>query len=287
MKLAVVSGKGGTGKSSITASFISLAKKVIAIDCDVDASNLYLIYDCQVEETEHFTSGYTAYIDKERCVSCAKCYDSCHFNAIENIRGGFTVNEIVCEGCGICEYICPNDAVKMIKSDGSIMYSGKFRYGHMFYGRLAPGEENSGKFIDVIRARADDFYDKSREYEHIIIDGPPGIGCPVISTLSGMEKVVIVTEPTMSGFSDLKRIYEVAANFTKSIFIIINKCDIGGNYGIVIEEWCKEKNINIAGKIPFDKIMVQAMINKQSITEYAPENKCSYEIKKAFKKLFF
>lgn len=284
MKIAVISGKGGTGKSSITADFIAQSKDTFAIDCDVDAANLYLLFDQQVEERGSYVSGEHPEIDPEICTACGACIDHCHYNALSMVGDRVMVDEIACEGCELCSRICPVDAITMHHDHESSMYYGPFRFGYMARARLYPGEENSGKLINELRSRADELM-KEKGYDHMIMDGPPGIGCPVISTITGVDMIVMCTEPTRSGMEDLMRVAELAEEFCSKRAVVINKYDLDETCTSLIEDWCREKNIPVVGKVPFDKRMVEAMINKQSISEYAPESECTLVLQDALKKI--
>lgn len=285
MEIAFLSGKGGTGKSSICSAFISLGEKVIAVDCDVDAANMYLIFPPENTIETKYISGKNAIILQDKCIQCGICKELCQFDAISIIDGIYNIDSVSCDGCALCFRECPNKAIEMINSEDSKLYYGDFRYGYIIYGRLSPGEENSGKFINVVRSLAKE---KSKEFsiDKIIIDGPPGIGCPFISTITGVDKVVIVTEPSMSGIVDLKRTIHVAKNFTNDIYIIINKYDLNLDVTNQIKEYCIEENLEIIACLPFDREIVDAMINKQSIIEYNNESDTSKILKKAYQIVF-
>lgn len=267
MEIAFLSGKGGTGKSSICSAFISLANNVIAVDSDVDAANLYLIFSANNITQTNYISGKNAIINTDKCIKCGLCKTLCQFDAINIIEGDYQIDPISCDGCAICYRKCPREAIDMVHSDESKLYVGGFKYGLLIYGRLAPGEENSGKFISVIRDLA---HKKAKEksIDKIIIDGPPGIGCPFMSTITGVDKVVIVTEASKSAFLDLKRALEVAREYLKQIYVILNKYDLNNEVSNEIQLYCDKLNIPIVAKIPFDKEIVYAMVNKQTIIEY-------------------
>jgi len=284
MEIAIISGKGGTGKSSISAAFATLNGKVVLADCDVDAANLYLIFNPSHEEEVIYISGSKAVIDYELCTKCRLCMNYCRFDAISFINDNVTISEIACDGCVLCSRICPENAIKMVANDKSRMYSGSFRNGKMVYGRLAPGEENSGKLVNMVREKAKQIA-KENELETIILDGPPGIGCPVISTLIGVDKVVIVTEPTISGLHDMQRIMGIVQKFNLKAYIIINKHDLNDSISVRIKKWCKENNITISGKLPFDKQITEAMVHAKSITELNPDLDISKKIEIIWNKI--
>ncbi len=284
MEIAVISGKGGTGKSSISAAFATLERNVVIADCDVDAANLYILFNPTHEKKEIFVSGHKAVIDKEICTNCGQCINYCRFDAIHTYNGEVVIDETACDGCKLCSLICPTEAISMIPEDKSRLYSGTFRNGKMVYGRLSPGEENSGRLVDLVREEAKKVA-KTNQYEKIILDGPPGIGCPVISTITGVNQVVIVTEPTLSGLHDLKRTIEVVSKFKLKKSVIINKFDLNTEMAEEIENYCNMHNVKVIAKLPFDKVVVDAMVNCMSVVEFAPETEISKLIKEAFNQI--
>lgn len=279
MEIAVISGKGGTGKSSISAAFATLNRSVVLADCDVDAANLYLLFNPSHEEEEVYIAGHKAVIDYNLCTGCQYCISLCRFEAISLINDKVVISEISCDGCFLCSRICPESAIRMIPNDKSRMYSGSFRNGKMVYGRLAPGEENSGKLVNMVREKAKQAA-KENIIETIILDGPPGIGCPVISTITGVDKIIIVTEPTISGLHDLQRTTGIVQKFNLQPYVIINKYDLNAPMSNQIETWCETNNIKVAGKLPFDKQVVEAMVESKSIIEYDPNGDISNKIRK-------
>ena len=281
MEIAIISGKGGTGKSSVSAAFATLGKELVLADCDVDAANLFLLFNPEIEKEEVFVSGQAAYIDKDICTNCGVCIDYCRFDAIHKIDGEVLISETECEGCELCVRVCPEEAIYMEEEDRSRLYSGNFRNGKMVYGRLAPGEENSGKLVDQVRKRAKALAENSN-LNTIIIDGPPGIGCAVLSSVTGVDHVVIVTEPTKSGLHDLKRSVEMVRSFEVSMQVIINKFDLNKAMADEIEAYCLDENVPVSARIPFDSRMVDAMVNCQSIVEYAPDSLAAQELSKVF-----
>jgi len=281
MEIAFLSGKGGTGKSSICSAFISLANNVIAVDSDVDAANLYLIFSANNITQTNYISGKNAIISPDKCIKCGLCKTLCQFDAINVIDGDYQIDPISCDGCAICYRKCPSKAIEMVYSDESKLYVGDFKYGTLIYGRLAPGEENSGKFISVIRDLAHKKA-KAKSIDKIIIDGPPGIGCPFMSTITGVDKVVLVTEASKSAFLDLKRALGVAREYSKQIYVILNKYDLNNEESNEIQLYCDKLNIPIVAKIPFDKEIVYAMVNKQTIIEYNKDSKIVGILKQAY-----
>jgi len=266
-ELTIISGKGGTGKTSIAAAFASLSINAILADCDVDAADLHLILKPDIKKTIGFHGLNMAKIDKDKCIDCKKCFEACRFDAIDE-----DINVIYesCEGCGVCEYVCPVDAISMVKRDSGFAYISETRFGPMAHAMLKTAEEASGKLVTVVRNNAKTLAD-SKNKDLIIIDGPPGIGCPVIAAITGVDLVLIVTEPTLSAIHDLERIYGVSKHFDIPAIVCINKYDINKENSKKIEEYCKKSNIDVVGKIPYDTIITDAMVNEKSVIEYSDE----------------
>jgi len=281
MEIAVISGKGGTGKSFISAAFATLNEKVVLADCDVDAANLYLIFDPEHEEESVFVGGQKAHIDYKTCMNCGLCQSYCRFGAISFKNDKYIISETSCDGCKLCSRICPAEAISMVINDKSRLFSGSFRNGKMVYGKLAPGEENSGKLVSIVRDKAK-MISKSEKLETIIIDGPPGIGCPVVSSITGVDQVVIVTEPTISGLDDLKRTIELVMKFGTKTWVVINKFDLNLLMANQIERYCSGFGIDIICKIPFDPSVVEAMVNRKSVVEWMPDSSLTNQIREAY-----
>lgn len=284
MELAVVSGKGGTGKSSVTAAFATAGERIVVADCDVDAANLYLLFNPEHDTEQVYIGGYTAVVDHALCTVCGICESYCRFDAITEVDGKIMISETSCDGCFFCSRICPMDAITMVRSDRSRMYSGSFRNGKMVYGRLAPGEENSGKLVSLVREEAKRVA-TAQGMSTILLDGPPGIGCPVISTVTGVDRIIIVTEPTMSGLEDMKRVHEVARKFTGDVGIIINKYDLNEAMADRIEGWCVAQGSALLGRLPYDRRVTEAMISGKSVTEMFPEAEISIILNEIWNKL--
>lgn len=285
MELAIISGKGGTGKSSISAAFATIQKDVVLVDCDVDAANLYLIFNPVCDEEHVFISGHKAVIDENKCINCSVCIDYCRFDAIVENEHGVDILETLCEGCLLCYRICPHGAITVEVEDRSRYYAGRFKNGRMVYGRLAPGEENTGKLVSKVREKAKEIAKKSK-IEHVIIDGPPGIGCSAISAITGVDAVIVVTEPSVSGVHDLKRTLQLTQGFKLPTSVLINKFDINRELSSEIELYCNENGVKVIGKLPFDPIVVEAMVYCSSITDYAHDSEISELIKKAHTDIF-
>lgn len=286
MEIAIISGKGGTGKSSISAAFATLSEKVVLADCDVDATNLYILFNPDVEGEEIYIGSQKAVIDYSKCINCGLCIEYCKFDAIYYSDQKINISSIHCDGCKLCSRICPNKAITMIDNDKSRMYYGSFRNGKMVYGKLAPGEENSGKLVNIVRDKARKLAEENN-INTIIIDGPPGIGCPVISTITGVDYVIIVTEPTLSGLKDLQRTLELTTKFNLNTVVIINKFDLNIKITEKIENFCEKLDIKIIGKLAFDPQVVAAMINCKSIIEWQPASDLSSQIKHIYNNLIY
>ena len=271
LEIVVLSGKGGTGKTSITAAFAALAKNAVFADCDVDAADLHLILSPSKTHTENFASGSKAFINGEICTSCGICKDLCSFNAIDLIRNTFQIDEYACEGCGLCVAACPSDAIKIQVYNRNYIYFSDTRFGPMVHGELGIAEENSGRLVSKIRQYTREIAIRD-DAEYILTDGPPGIGCPVISTVTGADVVVAVTEPTQSGWHDLLRLIEMIDRFHASVFVIINKCDLNKDMTRTIEKNLKSIEIPVIGRIPYDENILQALLKGKAITEYMPES---------------
>ncbi|NEW84661.1 MAG: P-loop NTPase [Mariniphaga sp.] len=284
-EIVILSGKGGTGKTSLSAAFATIRNNCIVADCDVDGADLHLILQPENYSIEKFITGHKANINYDTCINCGLCIDYCRFDAISLKNGQVTISEISCDGCKLCSRICPSKSIQMIPSDKSRWFAGNYRNGRMIHARLYPGEENSGKLVNVVRENARKISQETG-WETIIIDGPPGTGCAVISSVTGTNKAIIVTEPTNSGFHDMKRILELVSNFKVQSFVVINKFDLNECISNKIENWCVEMNIPVIGKIAFDAQIVTAMINCQSIVEWKPESEASKEIISIYKTIF-
>jgi MinD superfamily P-loop ATPase len=263
-QVTIISGKGGTGKTTITAAFAALAKNAVLADCDVDAADLHLILKPDVKKTIGFHGLPVATIDEEKCIDCKKCISNCQFNAITE---DIFIKYEACEGCGVCELVCPVHAATMTQRDSGFLYVSDTRFGPMVHARLNTAEESSGKLVTEVRLHAEAVAEQ-KDKEIVLIDGPPGVGCPVISAITGVDMVVVVTEPTFSGIHDLKRVIEVADHFEIPQAVIINKKDINPKKATEIESFCKTKHIPLLGIIPYNTGVTKAMIAEKSIPEF-------------------
>ncbi len=262
-QLVVLSGKGGTGKTSLVGAFSSLTDKKVLADCDVDAADLFIILEPETIEKADFYSGRKPMTNKEKCTECGICTELCRYEAITDGE----VDPVDCEGCGLCALACPEEAITMEDALCGEWFIADTRYGPMVHARLGVGEENSGKLVAQVRKLAQSIAEE-KKLELIIIDGPPGIGCPVISSLAGADLVLIVTEPTVAGIHDLERLIGLAQHFNILPLICINKYDINPSKARTIEEYCQSKGLKMLGKIPFDVAVVKAMVEKKTVMEY-------------------
>ena len=279
-QLTVLSGKGGTGKTTLTASLASLAKSLVIADCDVDAPNLHLLLKPKVLKKQIFKGSILAVINDLKCTQCGKCEESCRFDAIKN----FVVDSVLCEGCGVCDYVCPAEAIDLkVRVDGYAFIS-ETVYGPMSHALLNPGQENSGKLVTLVRTNAKQIAEK-KKYERILIDGPPGIGCPVIAAVSGVDIGLIVVEPTLSGIHDMKRALKLLNHFKIHPLICINKFDLNKENTDKIEEFCIKKDVEMVGKISFDLIVTKAMVNGKPVVEKFPNSNVTKEIKKIWNEI--
>jgi MinD superfamily P-loop ATPase len=264
-ELTVISGKGGTGKTSVTASFAALATSKVMADCDVDAADLHLILEPEIQQRVEFRSGKTASIRKEDCTQCGTCIEFCRFNAISD---DFIVDPISCEGCGVCVYFCPENAVDFRENVCGEWFISATRFGPLVHARLGIAQENSGKLVTIVRRTAKRIASEE-DRDFIIIDGAPGIGCPVISSITGADGVLVVTEPTLSGVHDLERIVKLAEHFNITTLVCVNKYDLNRTISGRIENYCNTNGIRFVGRIPYDTVVTEAMVQGKSVIEYS------------------
>lgn len=273
-QIAVLSGKGGTGKTTVSASFAILAKKAVVADCDVDVPDMHLLSHPEIVKKQEFRGSKLAIIDGSKCIKCGLCQRECRFEAITQ---NFTVDPFSCEGCGVCTVVCPVNAITLMERISGYVYISKTKYGFLVHARLNPGEANSGKLVTMVRLNAK-LLAEEENIEIIIIDGPPGIGCPVIASVTGVDAGLVVTEPTMSGIHDLKRVLRLLAHFNVRPFVCVNMYDLNVNNAEKILDFCKENGIKVVGKIPFDAKVTEAMVAEKTIIEYSPESDATKEI---------
>lgn len=282
-EIVVMSGKGGTGKTCITAGFSAIAKNTVYVDCDVDASNLHLILSPDVYHHETFSSGSKAEINQNICTSCGLCEILCQFQAVsKNDKGIFFIDSHACEGCGFCVEACTFNAITLNNYQNNHIYFSNCRFGKMVHGKLGIAEENSGKLVAQIRQYAKKIAVENKS-AYILVDGPPGIGCPAISSVTGADLVIAVTEPTLSGWHDLQRLIEMVEKFNTFLYVIINKYDLNNDLTGEIEKNLNKLGIRVIGKIPFDESVVRAMLEGKSINEFEPEGEIAQKINEIWK----
>lgn len=268
-EIVVISGKGGTGKTSLTSSFAVLGGTALVVaDCDVDAADMHLLLNPKSEYEEDFYSGKTAVIETEGCVHCYKCKNVCRFDAINVINGEFVVDELNCEGCSYCFHICPTRTIKMPDALSGKFFISKSRLGStLVHARLNIAADNSGKLVTKVRDEAKRVA-KEEKKKLILVDGPPGIGCPVVASLTGADLAVIVTEPTVSGQHDLKRVAELVSKMKITGALIINKADLNRDMTGRIKQLAKELNLTLIAELPYDQSFTEAITKGKTIVEY-------------------
>ncbi len=264
-ELTIISGKGGTGKTSVTASFATLAPNRIVVDADVDAANLFLTLEHKTIENSFFKGGSLARIDNDLCTECGDCRERCQFNAISE---DFIIDPISCEGCGVCAYFCPEKAIAFERQVCGEKFVSETPWGPMIHARLGIAEENSGLLVSQLRQEAREMA-KEKNIPLIITDGPPGIGCPVIAAVTNADALLIVTEPTLSGLHDMERVKSLADQMRIPTMLCINKADLNQETADIIKTFAKENGIHFVGEIPFDRGVIDAMKANQSLTQFS------------------
>ncbi len=268
-QITVISGKGGTGKTTLVGSFAALAENKVIADCDVDAPDLHLLLHPEIIEREEFKGLKVAVMDKTLCTECGICEETCRFNAIAlTEESGYAVNPARCEGCGACVFVCPQEALTLKERVSGYTFVSKTNYGPMAHAELNIAEETSGKLVTVVRNHAQQVAEKEQR-ELILIDGAPGIGCPVIASLTGVDLALVVTEPTMSGLHDLERILDVTRHFGIGSIVCINKYDINEENSKRITEFCRQRGIEVVGNIPYDSVVTEAMVAGKPVVEFS------------------
>lgn len=282
-QLVILSGKGGTGKTSVAAAFAHLAAagepavRAVLADADVDAANLELVLNPQPLETHEFIGGSVAIIDAALCQGCGACYDVCRFDAVlppTDGRAAYAVDPIACDGCAACVYQCPEEAIRMEPQLAGHWFKSDSRYGPLFHAALRPAQENSGKLVTLVKQQAR-LSALDGGYDAVIVDGPPGIGCPVISAASGADLALVVAEPTAAGIHDMERVLATAAHFRVPVLVCINRADIYPEGAAQIEAYCEANGVVVAGRIPFDPTVTEAMVLGRPITAYRPDSPAS------------
>ncbi len=273
-ELVVISGKGGTGKTSVVASFAALAERAVLADCDVDAADLHLVLEPSVVQRGSFSGGSRARIMSGHCTACGKCEEICRFDAIfydgpgnGRVRKTFRVDPIACEGCGVCAWFCTDGAIEFAAADNGRWFVSDTRFGPMVHAELGIAEENSGKLVSLVRTEAKKVAAAERR-ELLIIDGSPGIGCPVIASITGADMVLVVTEPTLSGLHDLDRVMKLTKHFSIQTLVCVNKWDLNAELASEIETEARRLGAETVGRICYDRAVTEAQIKKQALVEY-------------------
>jgi len=280
-EMIVISGKGGTGKTSVVAAFASLAGNMMLCDADVDAADLHLIMAPEVQERQAFQSGNTAVINKDQCTECGLCRELCRWDAVSET---FEIDSIACEGCGVCVYFCPEEAIDFPVDTCGEWFISDTRFGPMVHARLGIAEENSGKLVTLVRKEAKKLAE-AKNLDLILTDGPPGVGCPVIASIGGADAVLIVTEPSVSGVHDMERVVRLAEHFRVPAMVCINKFDINTEMSMEIERFCQNKGLAFLGRIPFDPIFTKAMVQGQTIYEYNSDSNAGLAVRQIWEEI--
>ncbi|MDW5564041.1 MAG: ATP-binding protein [Methanomassiliicoccus sp.] len=279
-QVAVLSGKGGTGKTTVTASLACYAGRPIVADCDVDASNLSLLLQGTPRSRHPFIGGLKADIDPARCTSCGKCEDHCRFRAIRSMK----VDHMACEGCGVCQLVCPEGAAVLHETVSGEIFVRDTSHGTVVDAEMMPGEPNSGKLAARVRTLAMEEA-KIQDSPLVLIDGPPGTGCPAISSVIGVDLALIVTEPTRSGGHDLGRVIDLASHFNTPCAVIINKHDLNPDLTIEIIHECQRRGVQIMGLLPFDEQAGEAIISGLPLPESAPDSPAEMAVRAVWEKV--
>ena len=284
-EITVISGKGGTGKTSLTAALASAGSNMVLCDCDVDAADLHLILNPQIRETHIFEGAWSAKIDPDKCIDCGTCSEYCKFEAITlNKENRHQIDPFQCEGCRLCERICPSSAITSSRSLNNHWFVSETRMGPMVHAEMGPGEENSGKLVSQVRKKGRDLALK-HNHQYILTDGPPGTGCTTIASLTGADTVLLVIEPSITSLHDAERVILLVAQFNIPLYALINKATINPEMARQISNFLKNKAIPVLGEIPFSKIFVEAMVRGQSIHEYEPGSEISKTINSVWSQL--
>ncbi len=274
MEIVVISGKGGTGKTSLVAAFAALAHDVVLADCDVDAADLHLIVAPEVRRTQDFSGGKVARVLTDQCVGCGRCAELCRFEAVvlngpanDVVAKTYRIDPVACEGCGVCARFCPMDAIALETAINGKWFVSETRHGPLVHAALTPGEENSGKLVTLIRQEAKRIA-AARGTDLIIVDGSPGIGCPVIASVTGADFALVVTEPSLSGRHDLERVLELTAHFQIPTAVCINKFDVNPKISESIEQTAECRQVPVLGRVAYDPAVTRAQLMARSVVEH-------------------
>lgn len=285
-QILIISGKGGTGKTVLAAAIAALAKNKVMADCDVDAADLHLLLQPSIKEKFIFTGMSKVVVDQARCTGCEECIGVCKYEAIvkdDDHNSKVKIDPIACEGCRVCTHVCPVDAISIYDSAAGEWYVSETKYGPMVHAKLGIAEENSGKLVSVVRQHTTKIA-REEKSDYVIIDGPPGIGCPVIASLSGVDLALVVTEPTISGIHDMERVIGLARHFNVKAGCVVNKFDINPTNTKNIFDWCKANEVPIFGKIPYDSSVTESIVNGVPIVEFT-DNTVTESIKEIWSRL--
>jgi MinD superfamily P-loop ATPase len=280
-ELVIISGKGGTGKTSMVSAIASLAKDMVLCDADVDAADLHLIMDPKVLQSADFQGGSYAVINKDKCLECGLCRELCRWKAIGD---DYVIDTIECEGCGVCYYFCPEGAIDFPPNTCGEWFISETRFGPMVHARLGIAEENSGKLVTLVRKEAKALAEE-RDLKLIITDGAPGVGCPVIASIGGADAILVVTEPTVSGVHDMIRVVELAEFFKIQAMVCVNKYDLNPDKTKEIEDFVLKRNLPFLGHIPFDPVFTGAMVQGMNVFEYASDSHACAAIEKIWERI--
>jgi len=267
-ELTIISGKGGTGKTTVTAAFASLSSRKIMTDCDVDAADLHLILQPEVLHQEPFIGGRAPVMDKDLCTECGTCQEVCRFSAVDlDADQRYRINDFACDNCALCTFACPEGAISMVDSVNGTWFISRTAYGKMVHAKLGIGEDNSGKLVTLVRQQAKKLAEEEA-LPLIVNDGPPGIGCPVTAAITGASLVLIVTEPTLSGIHDMERVADLCRHFQVPVQVCINKYSINLVNTQKIRGYCADHGISIVGELPFEPLVNKALVARQNVIDY-------------------
>ncbi len=282
-EIVIISGKGGTGKTSLSGAFAQLATNKVLCDMDVDAPDLHILLAPEIRHREAFISGHEARIRPEDCTACGQCAALCRYGAIREENDVYTVDSLRCEGCKVCVALCPAQAIDFPEKHCGDWYVSTTRFGTMVHAQLFAGEENSGLLVTRLKKKAREIAEE-QGMELVLCDGAPGIGCPVISSLAGTHLAVIITEPTLSGRHDLERVSQLCDHFRVKASVIINKCDLNEEQAQKIEDFCKAKGYELLAKLPHDSLFTEAMVQRKVVTEY-PDAPVAQAVRRAWENI--
>jgi len=267
-EIVIISGKGGTGKTTLCAAFAALARNAVIADCDVDAADLHLLLDSRVLREDDFIGARIPVIDRDLCMECGDCQNWCRFDAVDlDFDAGYLIDPLACEHCGLCALVCPEEAISMQDAVNGRWFVSDTAHGKLVHAQLAPGEDNSGKLVTLVRREARRIAEKTGA-EYILDDGPPGVGCPVTASITGVDLALIVTEPTLSGIHDMQRAEALCRHFRVPALVCINKCDINPENTATIKGYCRDHQVPVIGEIPFSPVVRQALVARTSLMDF-------------------